>query len=211
VNAPLSYGLWNFSGSGKAVMMTDRDGQGGGLRRRFAQFSSLQERFEGSRVGQVVISVLVFAILAVTVAFNLPDSPIKRALAPAVDRVATAAYLNQQFALFAPDVPKRTESVEVQVLMDDGTIRVWTIPERDRAIGGFGYARWMRLLSLAVTRPEIRPGIARWAAREVAGPSERPVQVAMVLRVQNLPPPGENIRGATAMKVLYSEDLTGQQ
>ncbi|BBX00717.1 hypothetical protein MMOR_16530 [Mycolicibacterium moriokaense] len=192
-------------------MMTDRDGQGGGLRRRFAQFSSLQERFEASPVGQVVISALVIAIIGVGVAFNLPESPIKRTLDPVVGPAATATYINQQYALFAPDVPKRTETVEVQVLMDDGTIRGWTMPDRDRAIGGFAYVRWLRLMNFAVTRPEIRPGIARWAAHEVAGPSERPVQVAMVLRVQNLPPPGENIRGATAMKVLYSEDLTGQQ
>lgn len=191
--------------------MTDRDGREGSLRKRFGQLSSLQQRFEGSPIGQVVISAVVIAIIAVTVAFNLPDSPIKRAVAPVADRVATATYLNQQFALFAPDVPKRTETVEVQVLMDDGTVRVWTIPERDRATGGFAYARWMRLASLAVTKPEIRPGIARWAANEVAEPNERPVQVAMVLRVQNLPPPGENTRGATAMKVLYQEDLTGQQ
>ena len=65
----------------------------------------------------------------------------------------------------------------------------------------------------AVNKPEIRPGIARWVARRVTEPSEHPVRVAMVLRVQNLPPPGEDgrTRGATATKVLYQEELTGQQ
>jgi hypothetical protein len=32
----------------------------------------------------------------------------------------------------------------------------------------------------------------------------------MVLRVQNLPPPGENAKGATATKILFQEELSGR-
>jgi hypothetical protein len=191
--------------------VTDRDGVERSLRRRVGQLSTLQQRFEESRVGEVVISALVVMIVVVGVAWNLPDSPIKRSLLPIVGPVATAAYLNQEWALFAPKVPTRTETVEVHVTMADGGVRVWTVQPGDRVIGGFASTHWLRLMNLAVTKPEIRAGIARWAAREVTEPSERPIRVAMVLRVQNLPPPGEDARGATAMKILYQEDLTGQQ
>lgn len=191
-------------------IVADRDGEKRSLRQRVGQLSTLQQRFEESRRGEIVISALIVLIVGLCVAFNLPESPIKRSLAPVVGPVATAAYLNQTYALFAPDVPKRIETVEVHVAMADGSVRIWSPPADDRAIGGFASTHWLRLTNFAVTRPEIRPGIARWAAREVAG-SERAVALAMVLRVQNLPPPGERTRGATAMKVLYQEELTGQR
>src|SRR5215218_1420082 len=192
-------------------VVTDRDGEERSLRQRVGQLATLQQRFEESRVGEIVISALVILIVVVGVAWNLPDSPIKRTLTPIVGPVAAGAYINQTWALFAPAVPKRTETVEVQVTMADGQVRVWSLQPGDRAIGGVSSTHWFRLTNLAVTKPEIRPGIARWAAREVAGPSEHPVAVAMVLRVQNLPAPGEDGGGATATKVLYQEDLTGQR
>jgi len=195
-------------------VVTDRDGRDDekrSLRLRGGQLSTLQQRFEESRLGEVVISALVILMVVVGVAWNLPDSPIKRTLTPIVGPVGSAAHINQIWALFAPAVSKRTETVEVHVTMADGAVRVWSLQPNDRAIGGFASTHWMRLLNLAVKKPEIRPGIARWAAREATGPSERAVAVAMVLRVQNLPAPGEEGGEATATKILYQEDLTGQQ
>ena len=37
----------------------------------------------------------------------------------------------------------------------------------------------------------VRPQVARWVVREVTAPNERAVAVAVVLRVENLSPPGE--------------------
>ena len=158
-----------------------------------------------------MISALVILMVGVGVAWNLPDSPIKRTLTPIVGPVGSAVHINQIWALFAPTVSTRTETVEVHVTMADGVVRVWAPRADDRAIGGFASAHWMRLLNFAVKKPEIRADIARWAAREVTGPSERAVAVEMVLRVQNLPPPGQGGQGAIATKTLYQEDLTGQQ
>lgn len=195
-------------------VVTDRDGRDDekrSLRLRGGQLSTLQQRFEESRLGEVVISALIILMMGVGVAWNLPESPIKRTLTPIVGPVGSATHINQIWALFAPAVSKRTETVELHVTMADGVVRVWTPPVDDRAIGGLVSTHWMRLLNLAVKKPEIRPGIARWAAREVTGPSERAVAVAMVLRVQNLPAPGEEGGEATATKILFQEDLTGQQ
>jgi hypothetical protein len=191
--------------------MSDGDDSERSLRRRFRRISTLQQRFEESRVGEVVISVVVAVVVVVSVAFNLPDSPIKRSVLPVVGPVAAATYLNQEWALFAPVVPTRTETIEVQVSMADGSIRVWTFHPGNPLTHAFSWVRWKRLTTFAVTKPEIRPGIARWAARQVTDPSDHPVHVAMVLRVQNLPPPAENANGASAAKTLYEEDLTGQR
>ena len=193
--------------------MSDHDGEERSLRGRLGQLSTLQQRFEESRVGQVVISVLVVVVVILGAARNLPDSPLKRSLLPIVGPAAAATYVNQEWALFAPSVITRTETIEVQVVMADGSVRTWTPQPGDRLTGAIAWARWKRLTYVAVRQPEIRPGIARWVARRVAGPSEYPLRVAMVLRVQNLPPPGEDgrTRGATATKVLYQEELTGQQ
>ena len=57
----------------------------------------------------------------------------------------------------------------------------------------------------------VRPQVARWAAREVTGPTERAVAVAVVLRTETLSPPGEDAGGKSAMKVLYQEALAGPQ
>jgi hypothetical protein len=190
--------------------MSERDGEERGLRRRLGRLSTLQQRFEESRIGEVLISILVVFVVAVGVAFNLPESPIQRALSPVVDPAATATYLNQHWALFAPTVPARTETIEVQVLMADGSVRVWTVEPEDPMAGPISVARWKRLASFAVTNPEVRPGISRWAARHLTQSSEHPVRVAMVLRVQNLAAPGEKAAGGTAAKVLFQEELAGR-
>jgi hypothetical protein len=201
------------SGQREKVGMPEHDGEERGLRWHLKGLSSLQQRFEESPVGEIAISVLVAVVIIVGVAWNLPESPIKRSLLPIVGPVAAATYVNQEWALFAPVVPTRTETVEVQVIMADGSVRVWTAAPGDRLTGAIALARWKRLMNFAIIKPEIRPGIARWVVRRVTRPSEHPVRVAMVLRVQNLPPPGEEGRtlGATAGKVLYQEDLTGPQ
>jgi hypothetical protein len=191
-------------------IVADRDKEKRSLRQRVGQLSMLQQRFEESRLGEAVISALVIVVVLVGIVWNLPDSPIKRAAVPVAGPIAAGAYINQSWALFAPEVPKRIETVEVHVAMADGSVRIWTPQPRDRAAGGFSWVRWLRLTSFAVTKPEVRPGLARWVAREVAG-AERPVAVAMVLRVQNLPPPGGKTGGASATKVLYQENLTGQR
>ncbi len=74
---------------------------------------------------QRVISAFVALVIILGVAWNLPDSPIRRSVIPIAGPVASAAYINQTWALFAPDVPKRIETVEVHVTMADGAVRVW--------------------------------------------------------------------------------------
>lgn len=196
-----------------AVAVSDDNKQS--LRSRLATLATLQQRFEESRAGKVVISVLVVVIVAVGVTWNLPDSPIKQALLPVAKPVAVPAGLDQGWAMYAPNPSRRIDTVEVQVAMADGEKRVWTMQPGAKGISEFGWDRWMVLRYSAVLDATARQELARWVVREVTEPNERAVGVSMVLRTETLQapdePPGEGARRANAMKVLYQENLAGQR
>ena len=183
--------------------------QDGGERRRTAigQLSTLQQRFEESRTGQVMISCLVAAILFVGVAWNLPESPIKRSLVPFLKPTAVV-NLNQSWAVYAPSPIDRFNAVEVQVTMVDGASRVWTHEPGTRMDRLFASSHWEKLFEYVLLDARARQGVARWVAQKLTGPSERAVGVVMLLRTNSLSPPGEAASTTTATKVLYQEDLT---
>jgi hypothetical protein len=193
-----------------AVAVRDEDEEERSLRSRVRKLSTLQQRFEESRVGKVVISGLVAAIVVVGVVWNIPDSPIRRALVPVVAPVAAPAGLDQYWAMYASP-SKRAEAVEVHVKMANGETRVWTMQPGERGVGWWD--RWIMLRRAVMVDASVRPQVARWVVGKVTGPDERAVAVAIVLRTQNLSQPGEEnaAGGKSAMKVLYQEALGGPQ
>jgi hypothetical protein len=176
------------------------------------RLSTLQQRFEASAWGKVVISGLVVVILLAGVVWNLPGSPIQRSLIPAVKPVAVPMGLDQGWAMYAPNPNMRLDTVEVHVRMANGENRVWTMQPGSRGIGWWD--RWLTLRYAAVLDSSFRPQLARWVVREVTEPNERVVGVAMILRTETLTAPdepsGEGSRRA-AMKLLYQENLVGPQ
>ena len=175
-----------------------------------AQRSTLQQRFEESRVGKVVISGLVAVIMVVGVVWNIPDSPIRSALQPVVEPVAAPTGMDQYWAMYATP-SKRVEAVEVHVKMANGETRVWNMQPGERGVGWWD--RWIMLRRAVMYDASVRPQVASWVVREVTAPNERAVAVAVVLRVENLSPPGSEdaAGGKSAMKVLYQETLAGRQ
>ena len=83
------------------MAVRDEDKEERSLRSSVGQLSTLQQRFEDSRVGKVVISGLVAVIMVVGVVWNIPDSPIRSALTPVVEPVAAAAGMDQYWAMYA--------------------------------------------------------------------------------------------------------------
>lgn len=173
------------------------------------KLSTLQQRFEESRIGKVVISALVAVFLLVGFVWNVPDSPIRRSLVPLVAPVAAPAGLDQYFGMYAtPD--RRLETVEVHVRMANGEDRVWTMQPGERGVGWWD--RWIMLRRAVMVDSSVRPQLARWVVREVTEPTERAVAVAVVLRTENLSQPGVSAGGKSpAMKVLYQAALAGPQ
>jgi hypothetical protein len=175
------------------------------------KLSGIGQRFERSRVGELVISVMVVLMLTIGVVWSLPDAEIKRRLAPPLQPLAVAAGLEQDWRMYAPEPLARNEFVEVRVTMTDGRQRVWTTPDGDRVVGPFIWYHWQKLKENLVRMPEIRAGLAHWVIRRVTGRSERAARVRMTLRTESLPAPGTNGPGEAGEEILYDEIVTGGQ
>jgi hypothetical protein len=173
---------------------------------------TLQQRFERSSVGKMVISVLLLGVIVVCAVWNLPASPIRDALVPAVRPIAGVTGFDRAWAMYG-EPNRRVETVEVHVRMATGENRVWTMEPGSPGVGWWD--RWIMLSYAAVGDPSIRPTLARWVVGQVTKPDERPQSVSMILRTETLQAPSdeqpEGGRRPTAMKLLYQENLAGPQ
>ena len=190
------------------MAVRDEDKEERSLRSSVGKLSTVQQRFEESHLGKVVISGLVAVFLLVGVVWNLPESPIQKSLLPLVQPVAAPAGLDQYWGMYGTP-SRRVETVEVHVKMANGEDRVWTMQPGERGVGWWD--RWIMLRRAVMVDSSVRPQLARWVARQVTEPTERAVGVAVVLRTETLSPPGEGADSKSAMKVLYQEALAGPQ
>lgn len=176
---------------------------------RLGGLNTLQQRFESSPVGRVVISIGIVVFVVVGIVCNLPDSPIKRELLPVVEPIAVPAALDQSWAMYA-NPSRRQDSVEVQVRFAGGQTRVWTF---EPGAGGVGWwDRWLLLRFAALLDSDFRRQLAHWVVREVSQPNDKAVGVTMLLHTETLTAPGEEsaeTRRPVASKLLYQEDLVG--
>jgi hypothetical protein len=185
------------------------DGPAGRPRWTVSNLSTIGHRFDTSVVGEAVISALVCVVVLIGVVWNLPDSDVKRMLTPTLQPIAAATGLEQEWRMYAPEPISRLEAVEVHVTMADGADRVWTIRREGRVIGPFAWYRWQKLRESAPRASDIRAGIAHWVVGELTKPGEHPTRVQMILRTEDLPPPGKDGPTPTTVERLYDETLTG--
>ncbi len=174
------------------------------------KLSGLGQRFERSAVGEAIISGTVTLIVLIGVVWNLPDSPIKRTMAPTLRPIAAATGLQQNWQMYAPEPISRLEDMQVRVWMADGSERAWTWHRGDRVIGPFAWYHWQKLKEQAIRVPPSRPGIAHWVVRELTTPAERPVRVQILFRNQPLPAPGEDDPKTVTVETIYDEVLNGR-
>ena len=170
--------------------------------------SGLQQRFESSRLGEVLISGFVLVVVLINVSWNLPPSEVQRRVVPVLTPLAALTGLGQSWGMYAPEPVRQLETLDVIVTMSDGSERVWT-PTRDDHVTLFVWGHWHKLKETAVRQEDLRAGIASWVVRELTEPSEHPVRVEMILRSQDLAPPGEAEVAEQKTETFYSESLTG--
>jgi hypothetical protein len=171
--------------------------------------STAQQRFERTQIGEVVISAFVSVIVMVAVVWSSPDSALKRAAVPPLEPIALATGLDQAWYMFAPDPFRRLETVEVHVRTSLGDERVWTFPHGS-VIDQFSWYHWHKLKEESVKVPDVRAGLTRWAAGQVAEPSEYPARAELILKTESFPAPGVvSPQSSTAFETLYTETLTG--
>lgn len=172
--------------------------------------SSSSRSIEGTDFGQAVISGLVSVILLIGVAWNLPDSDIKRRLTPVLEPVAQAAGLEQVWKMYAPDVIRQLEFTDVVVTMPDGSMRTWKAPSGDKVIGPFSWYHWQKLKESLLRDVSMRADFAHWVVRQLTSPAEHPTRVRIIERLQDIPPPGQPASGVLYQEILYDEELVGQ-
>ena len=175
------------------------------------KLSTIGQRFEHSRAGEVLISIVVVLALTIGVVWSMPDAEFKRRLVPVLQPVAVATGLEQDWRMYAPEPLGRLESVEVRFTMTNGVQRVWSPPRGDRVVGAFAWYHWQKLKENLVRVPAIRVDMAHWVIHQVTERSERAARVQMVLRTELLPAPGTDSPRTVAEEILYDEILTGGQ
>ena len=171
--------------------------------------TTLQERFEESRLGKRVISAIILVILGVQVVWSMPDSAIRRGLMPIVEP-ANVINVNERWSMFAPNIGTRVENFEVQVTMADGSVRVWKLAPDSRLEKILLPSRLPVMIETTMRQQDGRKELARWIVRQVTGPSEHPVRVVMMFHFRVLSPPGQPSKNPTGIKGIYDEVLTGQ-
>ena len=164
-----------------------------------------------SRVREPAISAVIVLVLAIGVEWSLPNSAIKAAMSPILEPVGLATGLDQNWSLFAPTPPQRQENIEVHVAMSSGIDKMWTLPRTNQVFGVAFTHRWRKFKETLITTPQIRAEFVHWVVRQSTGPGEHAVHAEMLLRTEDIPPPGVKDQGQTAVQTLYSEDLTGNR
>lgn len=166
-------------------------------------------RFESSDFGQAVISAVISLVLIIGVTWNLPDSKIRATLLPLLEPVAQVFGLEQVWKMYAPDVIRQLEYIDIVVFMADGSTRKWVTPSGDKFVGPFDWYHWQKLKENLPRNASLRADVAHWVVRKLTKPSERPLRVQIIFRTADIPPPGQDLPHGTHQEILYDETLAG--
>jgi hypothetical protein len=150
------------------------------------------ERFEGSQVGRVLLSLFLGFVLLGVVVFDLPPSKLKSKVSKATDPVVNMLGLNQNWNVFAPDPRRQSISLEARVTMSDGSHRTWR-----PYVGGdlidsyrdYRWGKWAENVRLDRNR-KLWPGLAEWVARKESDRRLRVRRVVLIRHWRDLEPPG---------------------
>lgn len=109
----------------------------------------LSERFEGSRGGRVVLSLLVVAVIGLEVATHLPPSALDRAVGEPAERAVRLLGIEQAWGVFSPDPRTTSLRLEARVTFADGSRTTWTVPSGPRVGSNLRFYRWRKWLERA--------------------------------------------------------------
>jgi hypothetical protein len=171
----------------------------------------IQQRFEESPGGRIVISVFVTVTLLAVLTANLPVSRLQDLLLTAGHRFIYGAGLDQNWGVFSPDPRRETIHVTATVSFADGSQATWQIHRRDPVIGSYIDYRWLKWAEFVV-EPQYQEFLghpfAVFVARRLATPSHRPVRVVLSNRWYALQPPGSGEPRLVRERTLYTTQIT---
>src|SRR3954467_14504561 len=146
-------------------------------------------RVEDTETGRLVISAFLLVVVICLVANAWPDTAVTRPLGRPTQALFGFTGLDQGWGLFAPNPRRQQIDVSARVEFADGSTRVWRLPHDDAVVGTKRDYRWRKYMEFIVFVPgDALPGaLARYAARAVSSPGQRPVRVVVTRRSQLLP------------------------
>lgn len=104
----------------------------------------LFSRWERTKPGRLLVLAVIILVGSVLVIDNLPGSELKRSLAPVVGPVEKNLGLKQNWALFAPNPPRKQSSIFVQLEFSDGSQGRWQPPAWNGLTGTYTGYRWRK-------------------------------------------------------------------
>ncbi|HEU5035140.1 MAG TPA: hypothetical protein VFT62_10355 [Mycobacteriales bacterium] len=151
---------------------------------------SLQQRIEKSSAGQTVLSVVILALIAGVLAWNLPSSQLATDGRNWAQPMVHVLGLDQAWGVFSPN--PRGESIDLRAVVElrDGSQVVWHPPSRGHVLEPYRSYRWWKW----VENVRSNESEAYWyqTALWVAHKYENlaPVSVTLVRRWRESTPPG---------------------
>ncbi|MGB2875593.1 MAG: hypothetical protein WBB76_09000 [Gaiellaceae bacterium] len=154
---------------------------------------SLQDRFERTRLGRLLISAFLLVTLVTILTANLPPSRLQDLLLSADHPYLYGLGLDQDWSVFAPEPRRETIHITAQVTFADGSQTTWHVPTRNPVVGEYTDYRWLKWTEFIVSpvQQQLWQPIARYVARQLATPTRRPVRVSLHDRWYDLLPPGQ--------------------
>jgi hypothetical protein len=174
-------------------------------------WDGLQERFEASELGRILISAFIVVTLVVIVAANLPASELKAQLTRISNPYIELVGIKQVWGVFAPDPRRRVLFLEAKIRYDDGTTGVWKPPRGAPFPNSYRDVRWRKWVEPVHLTQALWPLMTRWIAREHATSGKRPVEVELIRRSywMNAPGPGPDSRERT-VETLFTLPVTDE-
>ena len=154
---------------------------------------SLQERFESTSLGRILISVFLLVMFVALLTANLPDSKLQEDLLKVDHPFVYGLGLDQAWGVFAPDPRRQTIKVTADIRFADGSHATWEVPRRDPVFGEYSDYRWLKWAEYVVSpaQSQLWKPIALYLARQYSSPSRKPVQVTLTNTWHELLPPGQ--------------------
>jgi hypothetical protein len=151
------------------------------------------QRFEESRVGQALLSLLMLVLVLCVALWNLPPGRPRDAVRPVVGTVVQAVGLEQDWALFAPDPRGFGVGVTATVTHRDGRVETWRPPQGGLFVTPYRTYRWQKYVERL--RADDYAGLWEPAARWVAGQAGSDVtRVVLTRTFRDVAEPGAGTR-----------------
>jgi len=102
--------------------------------------------FHDTRIGRFLTSIVLVALVSMTLIWNLPDSPVEDNLKNTIRPVVLAVGLQQGWELFAPNPTRTVVHVSAEVQLEGGEISTYEFPGGNNGIGALREYRWRKYL-----------------------------------------------------------------